>query len=168
VHVGCREAEETESGVHEAVLASVVLGEALTVGAAVVLHGEPRGGVVEVGPAQEVAALVAERNLRLRPRQPGEDQEQAQARLHRRLGRRLGQLDDLPELGDACLPRMACHVLLELIQLDEAFLQRHVCCDNGFDQRWAAAEIRDGAKRRGGQHAPSFHDFVIREIGAVD
>lgn len=158
MHIGGGEAEKTEAGVQEAVLPAVVLGEAVAMGATVVLDREPLSRVVEIGPAQEAAAFIVEAHLRLRPRQPGQNEEQAKARLHRRLGRRIRELDDLPELRDASPSRVSVRESVERRELDQPLLQRHVDGDHGVDERKPASEVGHGAQRRGRPHpAPQHH-----------
>lgn len=62
-------------------------------GTAVVFEADPARRAVKVWPAEEPLIVVVEGDLHLRWRKPGQDEEQAQTRFHRRLGIRLGQLD---------------------------------------------------------------------------
>jgi hypothetical protein len=104
-------------------------------GGAVVLEAETLSWIVEVRPTEEAASFVVQRNLGLRPRQPGQDEQQAEARLHGRLGRGLGELHRLAELRDALARRVGRHPLLQVYQPHQATVQRHVNGHHRFDER---------------------------------
>jgi len=67
VNVRSRETQEAESGIDQHVLPAVVLDEALTVVASVILENEPRPGVVQVRPTDEPLLTVTEISLDIWP-----------------------------------------------------------------------------------------------------
>ena len=83
VYIRCREAQETKPGADEAILAAVVIDEPITMVATVVLDRQPLKPIEKVGTAQESAVMVFDGNLSVRPRDAGQNQKHAQARLHR-------------------------------------------------------------------------------------
>ena len=97
--------------------------------------------VIEIGPTEEPAGFVMKRDLALWSRQAREDEQQAQAGLHRRFGSRVGQPKDAPQLGDPLRPTVGPLVGAELVEGDAPSLQRHVDCHHRFHQTQAAPEI---------------------------
>ena len=69
------EAQEPESRTQEAVLAAVVLDEAVAVGAAVVLDRQARASIEEIDSTEELAALAVQPCLGLRTWQTREDEQ---------------------------------------------------------------------------------------------
>ena len=67
--IGCCVAQQPNTRVGKAVLATVVINQSIAVGSAVVLDTESVGGVIKVGPAEEATELVVHLHLHLRSRQ---------------------------------------------------------------------------------------------------
>jgi hypothetical protein len=116
------------------------------VDAAVVVDREPRPGVVEAGPAEKAPPLVLERDLHLRAGDSGQDEEHAQARLHRRLGR-FGELDDAPQPRDALAPSPQDDLRAQIGEAHVAPAQGHVRHDDRLGQGRQARQVDHRAKR---------------------
>jgi hypothetical protein len=82
-----REPQEAKAGVDEQVLPAVVFNEALAVIAPVIFENESRRWVIEVCPADELLAAVAEVSLDVWVWQTCLDQQPSKPCLHRRFGR---------------------------------------------------------------------------------
>ena len=135
VDVGGSEAQKAKAGVDHSVLAAVVLKHAFAVGASVIFQGEAVGSTVKIRPAEEMTALVVEWDLCLRSRKSRQDEQQAQASLHRRLRRWLGQFDDLPEASHALAPRVGLQIRVEVSEIHRLTVQGHVHCHYRLDKR---------------------------------
>jgi hypothetical protein len=138
------------------------------VAGSVVLEAEPVVPIEEVGPTEEPSALVVECDLRLGPRQAGEDEQQPEARLHRRLGRRFGELDDVPELRDALSRRVGGGAGPHVGKLDQPGMQRHVEHHDRFDHAEVTAEVGQRAQRRGGRQPAEAHHVRVGQGSPAD
>src|SRR5438552_6242843 len=97
VHVRCGEAEQAKTGADKAVLSAVVVYQAITMIATVVLDRQALMAIQEVWPAQETAVIVADRDLYLRLGEPCKHDEHSQPSLHCGLGLRLREVNDVPK-----------------------------------------------------------------------
>jgi hypothetical protein len=88
VCVDIRSCETQDPIADEQILAAIVLDQALPMVATVELDNKPRFGVVEVGPACELARAIPEDGLNLWLRQTGANEQPAKSCLHGRLRRR--------------------------------------------------------------------------------
>jgi hypothetical protein len=87
--VCCGEAQHPKPGVDDQVLAAVVFDKSIAMVGAVEFNDQPRGWVIQVGPANEATFCITEVGLNLWMRQAGLNQEPPEPGLHWRFrGRR--------------------------------------------------------------------------------
>ena len=75
VDIGGTEAEQPEPRADKTILATVVIDQPIAMVASVVLNGQALGAVQKIWTAQEVALIVMDRNLNVRPRESSEHKE---------------------------------------------------------------------------------------------
>jgi hypothetical protein len=90
-----------EARIDKPILPAVVVNQTFTMVEAVVLEHQSVIAVEQVCTTQELTLLADERNLDLRSRQAAKHQHHSQPCLHRRLGLRLGEVNDLAKSRDA-------------------------------------------------------------------
>lgn len=139
-----RETQEVDSGLEEAVLPLVVCRETVAMVLAVVLEAQPCLGIVQVEASEENTPRILDRNLCLWARQPPAHQQQAKARLHRRLRLGFGQLEHTASLGqtrDLVMSRdVGGEILLSYECRLECLIDRH----HGLHQRKTAGQVEAG------------------------
>jgi hypothetical protein len=155
------EAQQADPLLEETVLPAVVLGQSVSMPAAVVLDAQPPLFVVQIRPAQEPSAAVVNWHLSSRARQAGGHEQHPQPRLHRRLRLRLHVQRDLPQLDEAPAPSHRLHVRPERGQLHEARMQGHVGDHRRLDHWQSPPEVLERAQDR--RRAQTVHaDDLIR------
>lgn len=139
------ETQEAESGVDQQILPAVVLDEALSVVAPVVLENEPRPGVIQISPADESSLTVTEIRLDIRLWQAGLDQQPPKPSLHRRFGgsRKCGKR---AETARACATSRRLGVASQSGSVRDAQGDRHVDGNQGLHRGPQKTEIEEGAE----------------------
>jgi hypothetical protein len=141
VHVRCGEAEQAKPGADEAVLAAVVINQPVTVVAAVVLDCQALLAIKQVWSAHEMAPIVADGNLNLRPWQPSKKEDHPQPGLHRGLSLRLGQFNSTAKSSDALGSRMVRDISAQLGDGKQPGMKEEVYSDYPFSQWISASEV---------------------------
>ena len=133
--IGCCVAQQPNTRVGKAVLATVVINQSIAVGSAVVLDTESVGGVIKVGPAEEATELVVHLHLHLRSRQASKDEQSPEATLHRRFRGRVGQFDDSSQAHDAHAARTLVQQSAQPRLVHQSKLQGRIHGCNSLDKR---------------------------------
>jgi hypothetical protein len=89
----------------------------------------------------EDTAVVLQRNLLVRSRWPGHNEQHPQACLHRGFSRRVDQIDHPPCLGNSAEPGMSGDVRLDIGDADRASVKSHIYRDDSLHQREVPGEV---------------------------
>jgi hypothetical protein len=134
VFVDIRSCETQDPIADEQILAAIVLDQALPMVTTVELDNKPRFGVVEVGPACEMAPAIPEVGLDLWLRQTGLNQKPPKASFHRRLRRRR-QRDERSHSSSAVLTLCSIGVPMQSSGVGQTEIERHVDGDQRLDRK---------------------------------
>jgi hypothetical protein len=132
VNIRCSKAKQAKADPDEAVLATIVINQPITVIAAVVFDCQPLKAIEQVRTTYETALTVMDGNLNLRPRKSGKHEQHPQPGLHWGLGLRLGQVNNVPKPSDAFSSRMICNIIPQLGHRHELCMKKHVCSDDSL------------------------------------
>jgi hypothetical protein len=140
-HIGAREPEQPDIGQEQPILAAVVLDQAGAMRIAVVFETKTVLAVVEVRATEEGTSFVSNRDLYLRTRQPLQDEQHPEARLHWRFRRSFGEVEQLAHHANPFSSRAASDPLAQLGAVDQTRVQRHIGHNDRLRQAQVAAEV---------------------------
>jgi hypothetical protein len=139
--IGAREPEQPDICQEQTILAAVVLDQAGAVRLAVIFETKAVLAVVEVRTTEEGTSFVSNRDLYLRTRQPLQDEQHPEARLHWRFRRSFGAVEQPAHHANPFSSLAASDPLAQFGAVDQTRVQRHIGNYDRLRQAQIPAEV---------------------------